>query len=203
MNKINISAIVLAISLAYSFNVMAQNMSQEDHKASDKNIVSEYKSAKVNCGSFSGNAKDICVAEAKGKENVEKAELEASYRPSRQARYEVNVAKAEADYAVAKEKCDDSAGNVKNVCVKEAKAALIGAKADATAQLKSSTANATANEEVSAAHTKAIVKGNDARMDAAVDKRDADYSVAKEKCDSLAGGVKETCTKEAKLRYGK
>lgn len=203
MNKISISAIVLAVSLAYGFNAMAQNMSKDEHKSSDKNIVTEYKSAKGNCGSFSGNAKDICIAEAKGKEKVEKAELEASYRPSRQARYDVSVAKAEADYAVARERCDDSAGNVKDVCVKEAKAVLIGAKADAKAQLKASRANKVASDEVSAAHTKAVIKGNEARMDASADKRDADYAVAKEKCDALAGDVKETCTKEAKLRYGK
>lgn len=203
MNKLNISVIVLAVSMAYSFNVMAQNMSKDEHKVTDKNIVTEYKSAKVNCGAFSGNAKDICIAEAKAKEDVEKAELEASYRPSRKARYEVSVAKAEGDYAVAKEKCDDSAGNVKDVCVKEAKAALIGAKADAKAQLKSSRANKEASDDVSAARTKAIIKGNEARMDASADKRDADYAVAKEKCDALAGDIKETCTKEAKLRYGK
>jgi hypothetical protein len=35
---------------------------------------------------------------------------------------------------VAKEKCDDKAGNEKDVCVKEAKAALVRAKADAKAQ---------------------------------------------------------------------
>jgi hypothetical protein len=41
------------------------------------------------------------------------------------------VAKAEADYRVAKERCDDQAGNVKDVCLEEAKAAEAAAKADA------------------------------------------------------------------------
>ena len=43
----------------------------------------------------------------------------------------VTIAKAEADYRVAKEKCDDSAGNAKDVCLKEAKAAEAAAKAEA------------------------------------------------------------------------
>ncbi|MHB8742367.1 MAG: hypothetical protein ACYC9L_04510 [Sulfuricaulis sp.] len=34
---------------------------------------------------------------------------------------------------MAKEKCDDKAGNDKDVCVKEAKAALVRGKADAQA----------------------------------------------------------------------
>lgn len=44
--------------------------------------------------------------------------------------------KAEADYAVAGEQCDDQAGKVKEVCVTEAKAAEAAAKAEATAAMK-------------------------------------------------------------------
>ena len=42
----------------------------------------------------------------------------------------------EADYKVAMEKCDDKAGNLKDVCIKEAKAAMKSAKADAKANKK-------------------------------------------------------------------
>lgn len=41
----------------------------------------------------------------------------------------MRVAMADANYAVAKEKCDDFAGNVKDVCVKESMAAAVTAKA--------------------------------------------------------------------------
>jgi hypothetical protein len=61
-------------------------------------------------------------AEAKGKDKVAEAELEAQYKSSKKATYEVSVIRAEADYAVAREKCDDKAGNDKDVYVKEAKA---------------------------------------------------------------------------------
>jgi len=60
---------------------------------------------------------------SQGKEKVAKAELEARYKPSEKNRYQARVAQADADYSVAKEKCDDKAGNEKDVCVKEAKAA--------------------------------------------------------------------------------
>ena len=113
---------------------MAQGMAKADYQAGKGAITAEYKSARAACNSFSGNANDICVLEAKGKERVALAELEASYKPGAKTKYDARVAKAEADYSVAKERCDDLAGNPKDVCVKEAKAAQISAKADAKAQ---------------------------------------------------------------------
>ena len=47
----------------------------------------------------------------------------------------MSVAKAQADYAIAKEKCDDKAGNDRVACVKEARTAQARAKADARGQM--------------------------------------------------------------------
>lgn len=203
MNKLNISIITMALSLAFSTGAIAQNMSKDDYKAGKDRIAAEYKSAKAACDSLSGNPKDICVADAKGKEKVAKAELEAGYKPSNKATYEVSVAKAEADYAVAKERCDDLAGNAKDVCVKEAKAAETTAKANAKAQMKTAEANVTAKEKTTEARSDASKKATDAREDATADKRDAEYAVAKEKCDTFAGDAKDQCLNQAKARFGK
>ena len=83
---------------------------------------------KAACDALSGNAKDVCVEEAKGKEKVAKAEAEAAYKNTPKAREKARVARADAAYEVAKEKCDDLAGNAKDVCVKEAKAAHVKAQ---------------------------------------------------------------------------
>jgi hypothetical protein len=91
------------------------------------------------------------------------------------------VAKAESAYAVAKEKCDDLAGNTKDVCVKEAKAVEVKALADAKM-----------GQEI-----------GEAKKDAAQDKRDADYKVAVEKCDALSGDAKTSCVATAKTTFGK
>lgn len=203
MNKLNIKVIALAIGFAFSTGAMAQSMSKDAYQASRDKITAEYKTAKASCGSLSGNANDICAAEAKGKEQVGMAELEASYKPSSETRYKARVAKAEADYTVANERCDDLAGNAKDVCVKEAKAAQTAAKADAKAQMKTSEANATANEKSAAAHSKASEQSADARKGATVEKLDADYAVAKQKCDTYAGTAKDSCMSQAKARYGK
>lgn len=203
MNQFNIGTIAVAIGLAFSAGAIAQSMSKDEYKAGKDGISAEYKSANANCDSFAGNAKDRCKAEAKGNEKVGKAELEFRYKPTDKTRYEARVAKAQADYSVAKEQCDDKAGNVKDVCLKEAKATEISAKADAKAQMKISDANKTANQKSTTAQMKADEKAVGARKDAAEDKRDADFAVAKEKCDVYSGDAKDLCMNEAKAQYGK
>lgn len=203
MKKLNMNVISLAVSLVFSVGAMAQGMSKTDYNSSREKIAADYKSAKAACDSMSGNPKDICIAEGKAKEKIAKAELEANYKPTLKTRYQANVAKAEADYAVAKERCDDLAGNAKDVCVKEAKAAMTTAKADAKAQMKTSDANATAKEKSAEARSKANTQATDARKDATADKRDAEYATAKEKCDVYSGDAKDSCVAQAKARFGK
>ena len=202
MNTIKLNAIALAVSLVFSAGAMAQTLSEGDYKAGKDKISAEYKLAKTNCSPLSGNARDICKAEAKGRNKVALADLELRYEPNSENHYKASVAKAEAVYAVAIERCDDKAGNAKDVCVKEAKAAAISAKADAKAQMKALDANATAYEKSAAANDKATGKAVDAFKDANAEKRAAEYRVAKEKCDAYAGNTKEVCVKEAKVRFG-
>lgn len=167
-------------------------ISHDDYKARVDQAETQYKADKERCSSLSGNAKDICVQEAKGKEKIAEADAEAAYKSTDKARYDARLARVEAEYAVAKEKCDDLSGNSKDVCVKEAKAAEVKGKADAKV-----------NQVSSESTHEAAVKTAKARADAAEDKRDADYKVAIEKCDSLASAAKDQCVKDAKLRFGK
>jgi hypothetical protein len=76
--------------------------------------------------------------------------------------------------------------------VKEAKATLTKAKADAKVDRVATDTNR------DAAATQAS-----ARKDAAEDKREADLKVALEKCDALAGTAKDSCVAAAKAQYGK
>ena len=204
MKILNIKVITLAVTLAFSASAMAEGMlSKADYSAGKEKISVDYKAAKAACASLSGNASDICVADAKGKKEVAKAELKAADKPGLKASYEVSVAKAEADYGVANERCDDLAGNVKDVCVKEAKAAQTAAKADAKARMKSADANATANEKTAEARSDASKQSSDAKKDAMDDKVDAKYSVAKEKCDAFSGAAKDNCLSQAKANFSK
>jgi hypothetical protein len=157
-----------------------------------RNADAQYKIDKDACSSRSGNAKDICLAEASGREKVAKADAEAAYANTPKARESARVARGEATYNIAKEKCDELAGNAKDVCLKEADAALVKAKADAKV------------DRVAADTSKdAATKQAEARTEANTAKREADYKVAIEKCDALAGSAKDSCVSTAKVQFGK
>ncbi len=203
MNKFNMTAIAVAVGVVFSTSAMAESLSKDNYKATEDRIVAEYTTAKTHCDSLSDNTKDICIAEAKGKEKVARAELEARYEPTTKNHYKAQVAKAEADYAVANEKCDNQVGNDKDVCVKEAKAVQTRIKADAEAQMKTADANQAASEKSAEAGMKARVTGIEARQEAATDKQDANYAVAKEKCDALENDAKNRCIDDAKIKYNK
>jgi len=171
---------------------MTAPISKASYTQAVKDADAQYKIAKDACASLSGNAKDICVAEAKGKYSVAKAEAEAAYKHTPKARENARIAHAQANYNVAIEKCDDLAGNRKDVCVKEAKSELVKGKANA----KVDRVAADTNKE-------AATKQAEARKDASADKREAEYKVAIEKCDALAGPAKDACVSGAKSQYGK
>lgn len=203
MNSNNIKLLVLLTSVAWNVNVIAAPLSQADYQASHARISSEQKSGKEGCNSLSGNARDICVTEVNGQHRVALAELESSYKPTAKNKSQIPVAKAEAAYAVAIQRCDDLAGNAKDICVKEAKSMEISAKADAKAKMKTVEAGKVADEKSATAQDKAKQQASDARSDASEAKRDASYEVAMEKCDSFSGDAKSTCADKAKLNFGK
>jgi len=203
MKKSAITAIAAAISLAFSAAAIAGTMTKSEYKSAKEHIQAQYLTNKTACDPFVGNSKDICLVEAKGKENVALAELSEKNRPGRKAHYDVRVAIADSEYGASKEKCDDMVGNAKDVCVKEAKSAHTAAKADATAQRKTTAANKDAKDKTVKAKVEAKEKITDARQDAAAEKSNAEYKVAVEKCDALAGSAKDGCVHDAKVHYGK
>ena len=176
----NFKATLLVAAVLLLPAAQAATMSKSDYKADKTRIGEEYKTEKSACGSQAGNAKDICVEEAKGKEKVARAELEFRYSSKSKDQTKVLVAKAESAYEVAKQRCDDKAGNQKPVCIKEAKAAETVALADAKLGKQIHEATQEANE----------------------DKLNAEHKVATEKCYALAGEAKDTCIAAAKAKYG-
>ena len=158
----------------------ASTMSKDTRNQAYKDAEATYKADKDACKSMTGNAKDVCMEEAKGKEKMAKADADAAYKGTPKARAHAIDEIAEANYKVAKERCDDRTGNDKDVCLKVAKAEMTKAKADAKANRKTV----------------------EAHQDASKDKREAEYKVAAEKCDAMTGDAKSACVKDAKARYG-
>ena len=184
MNKYSLckTAVTLGALVLLPLSVaQAARMSATEHKHADARIAADYKADETGCKGQSDNAKDICMQEAKAKQKVAHAELQHRYSGKAQDWTRLQVVKAETAFAVAKERCDDKAGQAKDVCIEEAKA--IETKALAEAKM---------SKRIEAA-----------RSDAASDKRDADYKLATEKCDSLAGDAKSACMVQAKTKFGK
>jgi hypothetical protein len=97
------------------------------------------------------------------------------------ATYNTGKTRVQSEFKADKAACGSMAGNAKDVCVKEAKAA----------------------ETRGLAEAKLGKQVGEARKDAAQDIRDADYKVAIEKCDAMAGDSKASCVASAKTKFGK
>jgi hypothetical protein len=139
-----------------------------------------YKGARKQCDAITGNPKDLCIAEAKAARVHADEEAGATYKNTLKAYTQARMRIASANYDRDRVRCGALTGNDKDVCLKQAKAVLVAAQADA----------------------KADKKTIEARTEAQEDKRTAAYRVAREKCDAFAGAAKDQCVSAAKSAYG-
>jgi len=125
---------ILCMSLAALFSTsfaVAQAADNDAYKAAKNKAESDYKVAKDNCKSLKGNAEDICKDEAKVAEA--RAILEATKQHQNTPK-DVEKAQrklADAEYDLAKERCDDMSGSAKSACKSDAKSAHKTALANA------------------------------------------------------------------------
>ncbi len=182
-----IKLLVLSAALSCTFANMAFAMTKVEYKTQKDAITAEYKVNSDKCDSFKANAKDICMSEAKGVRKIALAELESAYAPTARNAEKMRLAKGDAAYDTAKEKCDDIAGNAKNICQKDAKAAHVKAVEEArVVRVKADTGQV--NKEVRNMATK--------------EENEANYKADAARCDSLAGAAKDTCVGQAKMKFG-
>ncbi|WP_254915948.1 hypothetical protein [Pandoraea sp. PE-S2T-3] len=178
---------VLAASAFGAASASAADAATKDrYDAAQKSAEADYKASVARCEDLKDNAKKVCVENAKGNEKVAKANAEADYKNTPKARYDAAVAKADADYSVAKLRCDDKKGNEKDVCAKDADAAKTKAYGDAKVMR-------TSRESSKDTAT--------ARQDANADANKAQYKAAVERCDSMTGNSKDACMADAKVRF--
>ena len=121
---------LVAVFLTFGFALSTQAMTRAEYNHAVEIAQADYKSAKGKCNDLSGNTKDVCVKQAKANYTRAKSDAKAAYKGTPHARAEAREDQAEANYKVAKEKCDDLSGNNKDICVQEAKAKLGKAKAN-------------------------------------------------------------------------
>ena len=154
---------------------------------------SEYRAATAKCDARSGNDKDICMAEARLVRIRTEADALAKYNNTAAGRARARTSLADAEYDLAKAKCDAKSGADKDSCMDNAKsvhtAALADAKADRTATTTSNTSSG-ASGGGSQASGGGLVTGTDTR--------DPAKAAAVDKCAQMGADAKTGCLVETK-----
>jgi hypothetical protein len=126
-------------------------MSEDAYEAAQDRIEAQAKARRKACAPLKGNAKDVCQLEAKGWEKAAKAQLEAEYQPSPDAEKNAKVARAEADYDIARQRCAPLKDRAKDRCLKQAKhdreAAIRLAKVEKVEEMNTLKAKAAAQQK--------------------------------------------------------
>jgi len=116
--KKSVIAMAGFVLLGFSFNILAAD---KDYTAAKSQAEAAYDAEIQHCDTLSGNDKDVCVKAAKAKRTGTEADAKAQHKAA-DARKEANKDKLEADYKVAKERCDNFSGSEKEACQDRAKA---------------------------------------------------------------------------------
>jgi osmotically-inducible protein OsmY len=145
--------------------------------------ASEYKAATAKCDAKKGNDKDVCMAEAKAARARTESNAVAKYNNSEQGRASARNKVAEADYEVAKAKCDAKSGADKDSCMDNAKSVRTAALADAKAGREGSSATGASGS---------------AGLIASTDTKDPVKADAVAKCEQAAGSSKTGCLVDSK-----
>jgi hypothetical protein len=173
-------ALCLGLGLGGVHLAQAAQLSQGQLKDVQAQAEARHDQAMAGCKALSGNAADICKAEADWQATRTVATAKAMHEGTPAAAFDARKAIAKAELKMADEKCDDLQGNPADVCHKQAEANYTVAMADAKARLKAKEAMAEAAEE----------------------KADAHYEAMKARCDALAGDAKDACIDRAKQMTG-
>ncbi|WP_312548091.1 BON domain-containing protein [Massilia sp.] len=153
--------------------------------------ASEYKAATAKCDARSGNDKDVCMAEAKASRARTEAQAVAKYDTSAEGKAKARSKVAEAEYDVAKAKCDAKSGAEKDSCMDNAKSVRTAALADAKA-------GRDVAETRTETRTGATGASGSAGLVASTDTKDPAKAAAVAKCEQATGGANTGCLIDSK-----
>jgi hypothetical protein len=106
-------------------------MSRADYAVAKQAIESESRVSVGRCRDVEGAARDVCKAEVRAEERIKKADLDARYHGTVSAAADARLARAKAEYDVAKAKCAIYGSEQKAECLTSARTAKARALADA------------------------------------------------------------------------
>ena len=187
-------ATLLATAAGASFAAptFALNHDPATYRNATQKAAADYRDAIAKCDTMSGNGKDVCVAEAKLARTQSEAKALSKYSNSPASREKARTNLAEAEFTLAKARCDSKSGAEKDDCMNNAKSVRTAALADAKADRSGSTAG---NGAPAAAAAAAAATGG---LVTSTDTRDPAKSAAVDKCAQAAGDAKTACVIETK-----
>ena len=121
--KIPESRLLLAgLLIAASSVAQAQGsrLSAEQKNEMEQRIEATAQADKEACESMHGNVQDVCRIQAKWKEQIAKADLEFKHSGSDSDRAKLVDVKAEAEYEIARERCENLPANSWDACKQRA-----------------------------------------------------------------------------------
>ena len=168
------------------------SLTKDGYAQAKKEADAQYKIDREACSSLSGNAKDICIAEAKAKNDIARAEAAVAYENTPKTRENARVAHARAAYDVEHREMRRPRGQPQGRL-----------REGSQGRARQGQGRREVDRVAVDTRQDATTKQADAVKEANAEKREADYKVAIEKCDAFAGPAKDACVGNAKVQYGK
>jgi hyperosmotically inducible protein len=171
--KTTFLATLLATAVSASFAAAptaALNHDPATYNNVTKKVAADYKAATAKCTAMTGNAKTVCMEEAKAARAHAEVDAVAQYNNTPTGRVKARTAVADADYSLAKAKCGDMTGTDKDACL-----------ANATSVHTAAVADAKSDRAVASSATGTTTSG------------DATKAAAIDKCAQVAGQPKTGC----------
>ena len=158
-------ATLLATAAGASFAAptFALNHDPATYRNATQKAAADYRDAIAKCDTMNGNGKDVCVAEAKLARTQTEAKAMAKYSNSPASREKARTNLAEAEFTLAKARCDGKSGAEKDECMNNAKSVHTAALADAKAGRSSSPAATGAPVATAAAIDKCAQAAGDSK----------------------------------------
>jgi hypothetical protein len=169
--------IALGTCLVFETASLAQAMSEINFKASQERIGAIAKATKVTCAALTGNTRDICIVQTNGRARIDRAELDAIYKPSARTHYLALTTRADADFSLSNTRCNERSADIRETCRKEAMSQKSAARASAKTKFKQINAHA-----------------------AELDRHNVRFAFAKDMCDRYSDTDKDACMNQAMLQ---
>ena len=192
-------ALIMTIALAFSAGA-ALTVPNEQYQSARRHLAAELDASRQACKSLPRNSIGLCRAEADRDYRVASAELDALYNPSSDGSYKARIAIANAEYLVARRKCDGKDGDLKRFCLNQARAAQIAAKAPEDISIMKRAFDKRA--EAARKETREEEERTEGRKDPSPAKRNTELHIFTERCDTLPDDDRFACLTEADKRFG-